>query len=65
MHHELYALVRSAYTRAAKTPCDTRIAMERAVQVILDRKPSLSREEARQAAVRILGSDPRTTVEPA
>ena|SRR5689334_23136386 len=65
MPDDLYALVRSAYARAAKSPRDARIAMERAVQVILDRKPSLSREEARQAAVRILGSDPRIMVEPA
>jgi hypothetical protein len=65
MHDDLYALVQSAYAHAARTRRDARIAMERAVQVILDRKPSLSREEARRAAIRILGSDPRVVIEPA
>jgi hypothetical protein len=55
---DLYRHIRTTFTSSLGKVRSERLALERAAQVILDWKPALSREEARQAAMRVLGLTP-------
>jgi hypothetical protein len=58
MGHDLPHLVRATYASAVLSRRDTSAAFEKAVEMVLRRRPLLGEEEARREVAAMLAADP-------